>query len=126
MAQFTSIPNVTDGSTGRAQFLLAPPANGVGGPDNISLSNFGGVAAKRSYRGAFAQDDWKITPKLTLNLGVRWDYFTPTGERYGAQANFRPGRLRSPGQSTSSRPIGKNSPALSQVFFKRCSRTVLT
>jgi hypothetical protein len=88
--EFTSIPNVGDSSTGRAQFLLTPTAAGLGGPDNISLSNFGGVAAQRAYRGAFVQDDWKVTDKLTLNLGVRWDYFTPTGEKYGAQANFVP------------------------------------
>jgi len=115
--QFTSIPNVTDSSTGRAQFLLAPTANGIGGPDNISLSNYGGVAADRAYRGAFAQDDWKITQKLTLNLGVRWDYFTPTGEKYGAQANFVPG---TPGSGAeyiipSNR---QNNPALSASFLQ--------
>jgi len=35
----------------------------------------------RGYRanevGAYAQDDWRIIPRLTLNLGVRWDYFGP-------------------------------------------------
>lgn len=27
--------------------------------------------------GAYVQDDYKVTPKLTLNLDVRWDLFTP-------------------------------------------------
>ncbi len=95
--QYTSIPNINDGSTGRAQFLLAPArasvpggVDNVGGANSVAASNFGGVAAKRSYYGGFFQDDWKVTPKLTLNVGVRWDWFSPTGEKYDAQANFVP------------------------------------
>ena len=35
-----------------------------------------------NYHGAYLQDDWKITKKMTLGLGVRWDAETPTSERY--------------------------------------------
>ena len=34
-----------------------------------------------------------MTPKLTLNLGVRWDYFGPINETSGGQANFVPYRI---------------------------------
>ncbi len=33
--------------------------------------------------GVFIQDDWKITPRLTFNIGVRHDYFGDPSERYG-------------------------------------------
>ncbi len=39
------------------------------------------------YVGAFAQDDWRVTDRLTLNLGLRYDVNTPFGERYGRTVN---------------------------------------
>ena len=40
--------------------------------------------------GAFAEDDWKVTPKLTLNLGLRYDFATPALEAQNKLANFSP------------------------------------
>ncbi len=40
------------------------------------------------FSGLYAQDDYRITPKLTLNLGLRWDVFTRPVEKYNRQSNF--------------------------------------
>ena len=55
------------------QFTIGPPANGRGG---------------RSFWGFFAQDTWKLTRKLTLDYGLRWDYFTYPREQYGRAPAF--------------------------------------
>ncbi|ABF39537.1 hypothetical protein Acid345_0532 [Candidatus Koribacter versatilis Ellin345] len=36
----------------------------------------------------YFQDDWKITPKLTLNIGIRYEYFAPLTEKYGRLSNL--------------------------------------
>jgi hypothetical protein len=58
------------------------------------------TAAFRTWEvGLYAQDDWRIKPNLTLNLGVRYDVYTPlTSHNYGF-SNFNPalGLLYGPG-----------------------------
>ncbi len=40
------------------------------------------------YNSAYVEDTWKVTPRLTLTYGLRYDYNQPTGEMAGGFANF--------------------------------------
>jgi len=93
--QFSDIPNQNSGYEGVGDLLLVPTAstvpggiNSVGGLQTYGLSNYAQVSDQRYYIGAYFQDDWKATPKLTLNLGLRWDHYTPYQDIHGRQANF--------------------------------------
>jgi hypothetical protein len=58
-----------------ASFLL-------GYPDGGQIANNIHPAYRGYYYAGFVQDDWKISPRLTLSLGFRYDYEAPMAERY--------------------------------------------
>ncbi len=93
--QYSSIPNKNNNLTGIADFLLAPVAatvpNGIsnlGGLSSYIGSNYAGTDYFTNYYAAYVQDNWRPVSTLTLNLGLRWEYFSPYAESSGRQANF--------------------------------------
>ncbi len=92
---YTSIPGVNVNNSGIAQFVITPTTASVpggvdynGGPNSVAISRISVTDARRKYFGGYFQDDWKVTSRLTLNLGVRWEYFPPVYDAYDAQSNF--------------------------------------
>ena len=51
------------------------------------------------YYAGYAQDDWRILPKLTLNLGLRYEVETPRQEKFNNQALLLPSSLANPTQA---------------------------
>jgi hypothetical protein len=92
---YTEVPTTSAGNTGLAQMLLTPipgtvagASDYVGGADNIGASNIARTSMSHKYYGGYLQDDYKMTQKLTLNLGVRYEYFGQLAENNGNQSNF--------------------------------------
>ena len=55
-----------------------------------SLSTYWISHLHQNMQSVYVQDDWKIYPKLTLNLGLRWEYGSPYSERGNYLSNFNP------------------------------------
>lgn len=93
-------PQQTDGNLmvpGIEDFLLGQSAaqnNSPLGLSNVGLSIAGGGIFRRDERytnfGGFAQDDWKLTRRLTINAGLRYEIFGAPTEIHGRLTNFDP------------------------------------
>src|SRR5438876_9628666 len=87
---FTQGPNPNTASTtagfGTASFILGDTSN-----TTSSVSPFQAQQAMvQLYHSMYVQDDWKTTRKLTLNLGLRWEYEAPITDRFNQFTNFDP------------------------------------
>ena len=68
--------------SGFADFLL-------GGPSGVDRDLFPSTPATRvTYYGMYAQDDIRVSPQLTLQLGLRYDIYTRPVDAHNAQSNF--------------------------------------
>jgi TonB dependent receptor len=85
--QFTANPTATNGTDvntglGAADFLLGLPTTaGVG-------ANAGNRYLNNSLFAVYGQDNWRVTDRLTLNLGLRWEVNTPRTETQGRITNY--------------------------------------
>jgi len=82
--EFTSNPAATaaDGvGNAFATFLL-------GIPDGGSIVNLHDIDYRRQIYAVYLQDDWKVSNKLTLNLGLRYELFSTIKEHHNEQATF--------------------------------------
>jgi hypothetical protein len=80
-------PNTSSSTAGFgfASFLL-----GTGQPNDVLIQNWKNVASNSFYWAGYAQDDWRLNARLTLNLGLRYDIDVPRTERYNRMNYFDP------------------------------------
>jgi len=91
----SNIPNYGRGRvnfTSLENFFLGIPKAGNGKAGTL-LQGSANRSMTWSNNALFAQDDWRITPKVTLNLGMRWAYVSPISASNNLWGNFDPSTL---------------------------------
>jgi len=84
-SQISSEPDFSTGGDALASFLtgIGPSADSSGGGCTPCFRGFTNFVSTQSFQyAAYVQDNYKITPKLTLNLGLRYELNTPRTERF--------------------------------------------
>ena len=108
------LPGVTGNFSGQGSAPGNPEAD-------LLMGISGGAIHDQTYDGAvtgrrwkiirpFVEDDWRVIPSLTLNLGLAWDMTTPITEVHNRMADYIPstGKLLIAGQNGVSRSAGIN------------------
>jgi hypothetical protein len=81
----TSVPGVTSFTSGSsfASFLLGAAHTGA-------TETIRDLPQTYAYSGFYAQDDWRVTKRLLVNFGLRWDYTAPPVAGKDQYSNFSP------------------------------------
>jgi len=79
----TNLPGLSNTGDGIATMLLGD-LGGFG--SRITTQNF--ISSFRDAYSFYAQDDWKVTSKFTLNIGMRYELTSPIGEELGRQSSL--------------------------------------
>jgi outer membrane receptor protein involved in Fe transport len=93
--------NGTGGYNFTPQFTAANAATGAGGGSAFASFLYGAVqsgsvqepaftASQQVYGATYVNDTWKVTPRLTVNAGLRWELTGPWTERYNRISVFLP------------------------------------
>lgn len=106
--------NANTAAGGTANYGLFTAGQGVtvpvvaGKPDNVGAS---GLLVTREYAG-YATDDWRITPRLTLTLGVRYEYeYVPANKTPNNNPNVNGAGTNTPFVNTNNQPDDRNNAA---------------
>jgi hypothetical protein len=92
---YANITNFLTNNASSVQFL-----GDLSAPSPFFNGSSGQALARQQYYIAYAQDQWKLRPNVTLNYGLRYEYYTPLREANDRQILFdiNTGELRDPSQ----------------------------
>jgi hypothetical protein len=120
----TSLSSSANSGSAVAGFLLGAVSSG-----SVDRRIVSAWFPRQTVWALHANDAWKITSKLTLNYGMRWDYYTPSREKYdhfsfidlvgtNPNANGLPGRLAFAGSGSGCGSACFNAPYPEKEWHK--------